>query len=108
MTTSPEQGSDFPLSPELQERSRKLVAERLGWPGGALEACREIESRFPRWYCWWTSSPYPDPGFQPAYGAARIGAAPLGGQSLYARTAGELAELIKTGNAKQPLEGLDA
>lgn len=31
----------------LIERNRELIAERPGWPAGAIEACRSIEARCP-------------------------------------------------------------
>ena len=95
-----------PPSGAASERNREIVAERLGWPGGALEACRKIEAGAPGWYCWWTSTPYPDPGFQPAYGAALIRHSPLGNPPIYARTPAELAELI--GPAARAAGGRDA
>lgn len=83
------------LPPQVQDRNREIVAERLGWPDGALDACRKTEAGAPGWYCWWTPAPWPDPGFRPAYGAALINRRPLGDPSLYARTPGELAERIR-------------
>ncbi len=41
-----------PPGPELAERNRELIAERLKWPEGALEACRDLEDRSPPWHCW--------------------------------------------------------
>jgi hypothetical protein len=97
--SSPARGIRGPLPPHVQERNREIVAERLGWPDEALGACREIEAGAAGWYCWWTPLPWPDPGFRPAYGAARIDRRPVGDPSLYARTPGELAELIKAASA---------
>ena len=44
MTTLP------PSGPELAWRNRRVIAERLGWPAGALEACEAIEVEHPNWY----------------------------------------------------------
>jgi hypothetical protein len=38
-----------PLPPIDVERNRELIAERLGWPEGAVEVCREVEARWPDW-----------------------------------------------------------
>jgi hypothetical protein len=81
------------LPPEVQERNRELVAERLGWPDGAIEACRKVEAAHPGWYSWWSPNPWP-PRDGPAYGAARINAR-WNDPTLYADTPEELAELIE-------------
>ena len=81
------------LPPEVHDGNREVAAKRLCWPDGALGECEEIEAQFPGWYSWWIVTPYPDPGFQPAYGAtlaARLAHDPV----LYGRTPGELAERI--------------
>ncbi|MFB4314362.1 hypothetical protein [Actinomadura sp. 21ATH] len=41
------------LPPVAPERNREILAERLGWPDGALEACRELEQRHPGWSLWY-------------------------------------------------------
>lgn len=92
--------SDGKLPPEVQERGREIVAERLGWPEEALARCQGLEEKHPRWYSWWTPFPYPDPGFSPAYGA-RLVNGPAGDSAIYARTPDELAELIETENARR-------
>lgn len=43
------------------ELNRRLVAERLGWPEGAAEACRELERDFPEWMVFWSRGSYPEP-----------------------------------------------
>lgn len=75
-----------------EEQAREIVAERLGWPPGAVEACRAVEEKHPTWYCWWTPGPWPRRG-GPAYGAARIHRR-VGDANLYADTPSELSELI--------------
>ena len=80
------------LPPEVQERNRELVAERLGWPDGALEACRKVEAVHSGWYCWWSPTPWP-PRDRPAYGAARVNAH-WNVPPLYAETPDDLAMLI--------------
>jgi len=47
--------------------SRRLIAKRLGWPDGALEACVELEADFPDWVVFWTRGGLPsdrDPGYR--------------------------------------------
>lgn len=83
------------------ERGREILAERLGWPQNAPTVCGHIEKRFPGYYAWWTPLPYPDPGFRPAWGAARINRRPLSNPNLYARSPAELAELIEAANAER-------
>jgi len=39
-----------PVGPELAWRNRQVIAERLGWPAGALEACEAIELAHPDWH----------------------------------------------------------
>ena len=94
--------------PGMAEHNRDIVAERLGWPDEAVEACRETEAGAPGWHCWWTPSPWPDPGFAPAYGAAQIERRPLTAPNLHARSPDELAELIKAEDARRPAERADA
>jgi hypothetical protein len=56
------------MSPEdwllMAERNRDLLAERLGWPAGALAACRDLERQYPCYRAMWTngSSLGPGPG----------------------------------------------
>lgn len=48
--------SPLPKWPSDQARirnNRRLVAERTGWPEGALPACAELEQRHPGWHVWW-------------------------------------------------------
>jgi hypothetical protein len=39
--------------PDMPERNRELLAERGGWPAGAVEACRRLEREFPGWTVYW-------------------------------------------------------
>jgi hypothetical protein len=45
-----------PVDPAL---NRRLVAERLGWPDGALDACTALEAEFPAWHVFWTRGGLP-------------------------------------------------
>ena len=44
---------DLPPGPELAGRNRQLIAERIGWPEGAVELCEEIEQAHPDWSVFW-------------------------------------------------------
>lgn len=84
-----------PLPPPVQQLIREIVADHLGWPAEALKAFEGIEETFPEYYCWWTPSPWPDPGFAPAWSAAhRCRTSVSADPDIYARTPGELAERI--------------
>jgi hypothetical protein len=37
----------------LARKNQKLIAEHTGWPEGALQACWELEGRFPGWHVDW-------------------------------------------------------
>ena len=56
------------------EENMRLLAERLGWPGGALEACLALEAAHPGWRAYWSRGPYgrpPQPGFRVRYDDGR-------------------------------------
>lgn len=40
---------DLPPGRDLGTRNRRLIAERLNWPAGAVEACEAVESAYPAW-----------------------------------------------------------
>lgn len=42
-----------PPGPELRRHNRRLVAERINWPAGAVEACEKLERMQPRWRVRW-------------------------------------------------------
>lgn len=54
-----------PIGPELRERNRELLAERLHWPKGALEVTRRLEAVNPGTSVWWGTGRVnsPRPGF---------------------------------------------
>ncbi|MER6891987.1 hypothetical protein [Streptomyces halstedii] len=81
-----------PISPEMVERNRELLAERLRWPDGALEDCRLLEELHPGWHVWFDRGSIPtkpDPRYraEPPPWPRREG--------LSAPTASELSELIR-------------
>lgn len=39
--------------PEQRARNRVLIAERLGWPDGALEITGELTDKYPGWVFFW-------------------------------------------------------
>lgn len=38
---------------QLAWRNRRILADRLGWPAGALAACEALDRRFPGWHTSW-------------------------------------------------------
>lgn len=44
---------DLPPGAELARRNRLLIADRTGWPEGALMVCEEIEHTYPEWSVSW-------------------------------------------------------
>lgn len=42
--------------PELAWANRRHLAQQLGWPDGALEACEAIEKARPDWYPGWRAA----------------------------------------------------
>jgi hypothetical protein len=47
--TYPKWPSEF----ELRRKNRPILAERLHWPDGAVQACADLEERHPGWRVWW-------------------------------------------------------
>jgi hypothetical protein len=66
-----------PIGPELRERNREILAERLHWLDGALEVCRQLEVMYPGTSVWWGIGRLSDP--KPGFYARR-------GDRHYART----------------------
>ena len=50
---------------DLWEQNRRLLAERLKWPDGALGVAEGIERMFPAYLVWWGTGRQaePQPGF---------------------------------------------
>lgn len=44
-------------------RNRRLLAERLGWPAGALRVCEVLQRRYPGWHTTWLPASTA-PGFE--------------------------------------------
>ena len=48
-----------PLPPDVAERSRRLLAQRLGHPPETVAQCIELEHTFPGWGVWYAPT-WPD------------------------------------------------
>lgn len=40
---------------KMVRRNRELIAERTGWPEGALAECLAVEGENPGWRVWWAT-----------------------------------------------------
>lgn len=56
------------LPPVDPARNVELIAQRLGWPDGAVQACAALEAEFPRWMVFWSKGGLPVSP-EPAYRA---------------------------------------
>lgn len=45
-----------PVNDDLLRHNRRIIASRIGWPDGAVEACDKLQDAYPDWI----------PGWQPA------------------------------------------
>jgi hypothetical protein len=88
-----------PLDKATQEQNRELIAQRLGWPDGALDATRDLEARFPGYSVWWGSGRVTDP--RPGYYAIRAGDYGRG-PTLYAVDADAMGFVISAHEATRP------
>jgi hypothetical protein len=49
----------MPPGPELYAYNRRILAERLGWPGGAVVICQLIDHWCPGWHSsYWHANPW--------------------------------------------------
>lgn len=46
-------GKIWPSDLALKRHNQRLLAERLDWPDGAVQACAELEDRHPGWHVSW-------------------------------------------------------
>lgn len=44
-----------PPGPGLAAHNRRVLAERLGWPAGAVEVCERVDAAHPGWHTNWSS-----------------------------------------------------
>jgi hypothetical protein len=56
-------------SEELREKNREVLAERLGYPAGTVEAEREIERACPGYFAWYSDGTLQEQ--PPRYGARK-------------------------------------
>lgn len=42
-----------PVGAELGRMNKRILAERTGWPDGALEECEKLDAEFPEWSASW-------------------------------------------------------
>ena len=83
-----------PPGPELAAKNRRLFAQRLGWPDGALEACEQLDQAHAGWYANWSpggSPSRPDAGYY-----TRRWHQERGEPFAYGRTPEELSAVIAT------------
>lgn len=85
-----------PIGPELRERNREILAERLHWPNGALEVTRHLEVMNPGTSVWWGTGRLSDP--KPGFYARRGHST----RTFYGETAIDLQNALAD-NAPQPL-----
>jgi hypothetical protein len=92
-----------PVGPELAWRNRQIIAERLGWPAGALAACEAIELAHPAWYPNYCQA-NTIPGFEAPAGfyASRRRDAVRGERTAYGATPEALREAIEAIEAPPP------
>jgi hypothetical protein len=72
-----------PVDPDLARRNRVVVAERTGWPAGAVETCERLEAEHPGWMVSWMDA-NPIRGWERPAGwyAARADVSLQGGDTL--------------------------
>jgi len=79
---------ELPRQLDLRAKNLPILAERLNWPPGALEAVQAIEGEFPKYLAWWSSGGWcGDPGFYAIRSGSRS-------RALYAADPEKLAVLI--------------
>lgn len=85
----------WPAEVELRRRNRKVLAERLRWPDGALQACAELEGRHPGWHVSWMMA-NPHRGFERPAGFLATGESADGMHSaeVFGATVEELEPLM--------------
>lgn len=53
-----------PVGPELARKNRRLIADRLHWPDGAVGECERLELEFPSMeVCWFSRWRSENPAF---------------------------------------------
>jgi hypothetical protein len=81
--------------PDMPERNRALIAERCGWPAGAVDECRRLEREFLGWVVYWAPE-WRFPGFEhPAGYCGWCGPSLWARVRVYASTSAQLAERMR-------------
>jgi hypothetical protein len=87
-------------------RNQAILAKRTGWPAGALEACSDLEDRFPGWHVSWLAENRIAGFERPAgYWAVNV-VDPFHHAEAFREDLGELTELLVEGVPKHAW-GLD-
>lgn len=91
-----------PINADLPRHNRRVIAERIGWPDGAVEACDWIEQAYPEWIPGWQHESKIR-GFErpEGYYATRQGGH-SGEPDLYGATAEDLAAAIEAWIPRYP------
>lgn len=87
------------LPPVDPVKNRELIAERMGWPAGALVDCIAIEREFPEWMVWWVRGGLP---WTPHVGYRASLRMHAHEAELYASTADELRAQVAAVDAELP------
>jgi hypothetical protein len=87
-----------PMPSDLARKrnNQRLIAERTGWPDGALQACADLEDRHPGWHVSWMAE-NATPGWERAAGfwaSHPRGAHAVEAIEAFAPTAAELEPLL--------------
>lgn len=84
-----------PVGPELAAKNRRILAERLHWPDGALETCEQIEKNLPGWDVTWAAGgelTWTEPGYYATHPHLTRGPGPR--RWLYGATPDDLLAVI--------------
>jgi hypothetical protein len=90
---------DHASTAAMRERNRELLAQRLRWPEGALEAVRRLEAQHPRYSVHWSSGGHEGP---PGFYGRLTDAMWDQRQKLYGATPDELAARLTEHEAANP------
>ncbi len=78
-----------PVGPALAVHNRRILAGRLGWPAGAVEACERFDATRPRWLTMWRD------GARPGFYSRRTGHDDRE-PAAYGATLDELSEVVES------------
>lgn len=89
------------LPPGDRATNLRLIAERLGWPDGARDACNALEEMYESWIIFWTSGGLPR---DPRRGFRAVLVMQGHRCHLYGETIDQLRWLVAVADAKLPRE----